>query len=66
MAYKVLVLNGSPHPHGCTATALDEVIKVLNEEGIETELIQVGGQDIRGCIACGNCKKNGRCVFLDL
>ena len=66
MAYKVLVLNGSPHPHGCTATALDEVIKTLNEEGIETELIQVGGQDIRGCIACGNCRKNGRCVFFDL
>ena len=66
MAYKVLVLNGSPHPHGCTATALDEVIRTLNEEGIETDLIQVGGQDIRGCIACGNCKKNGRCVFFDL
>ena len=47
MAYKVLVLNGSPHVHGCTATALDEVIKVLNEEGIETEIIQVGKENIR-------------------
>ncbi|MBE6104326.1 MAG: flavodoxin family protein [Erysipelotrichaceae bacterium] len=66
MAYKVLVLNGSPHVHGCTATALDEVIKVLNEEGIETEIIQVGKENIRGCIACNSCKKNGRCVFYDL
>ena len=65
MAYKVLVLNGSPHVKGCTARALEEVIKTLNSEGVETELIQVGKEEIRGCIACGFCGKNGRCVFDD-
>ena len=63
---KVLVLNGSPHVHGCTAAALDEVIRTLNAEGIETELIQVGSKNIRGCIACGRCGELGRCVFDDL
>ena len=46
---KVLLLNGSPHVHGCTATALEEMIKVFEEEGVETELIQVGIKEIRGC-----------------
>ena len=63
---KVLVLNGSPHVRGCTAAALDEVIRTLNAEGIETELIQVGSKNIRGCIACGRCGELGRCVFDDL
>ena len=59
----VLIANGSPHPHGCTAAALDGMIRVFHEEGIETHLIQVGGKDIRGCIACGSCGKTGKCVF---
>ena len=63
---KVLLLNGSPHPKGCTATALEEMIRVFEEEGVETELIQVGVKDIRGCISCGNCGKTGKCVFDDL
>lgn len=63
---KVLLLNGSPHPRGCTATALAEMISVFGEEGIETELIQVGNRDVRGCIACGSCGKTGQCVFDDL
>ena len=63
---KVLLLNGSPHIHGCTATALEEMIKIFEEEGIETELIQVGNKDIRGCIACGKCSDLGHCVFNDL
>ena len=63
---KVLLLNGSPHPHGCTATALEEMEKTFRQEGIETELIQVGSKSIRGCIACGQCGKLGRCVFDDL
>lgn len=63
---KVLLLNGSPHQHGCTATALEEMIKVFEGEEIETELIQVGGKDIRGCISCGKCSENGKCVFDDL
>ena len=63
---KVLLLNGSPRAHGCTAAALDEMIRIFETEGIETELIQVGNQAIRGCVACGFCKKNGRCVVNDL
>lgn len=63
---KVLLLNGSPHPHGCTATALDEMINIFNEEGIETEVIQVGNKDIRGCISCGTCETKGKCVLDDL
>ena len=63
---KVLLLNGSPHAKGCTATALQEMMNVFASEGIETELIQVGNRDIRGCVACGFCMKNGRCAFDDL
>ena len=62
---KVILLNGSPHPHGCTATALEEMIRVFEEEGVETELIQVGSKAIRGCIACGYCGKHGKCAFDD-
>ena len=63
---KVILLNGSPHPHGCTATALEEMIKVFEAEGVETELIQVGSQGVRGCIACGKCQETGKCVFDDI
>ena len=63
---KVLLLNGSSHLNGCTATALKEMINVFDAEGVETELIHVGNKDIRGCIACGSCMKNGKCVFDDL
>lgn len=63
---KVILLNGSAHQHGCTATALDEMIKVFEAEGVETELIQVGVKDIRGCISCGKCSEIGKCVFDDL
>ena len=63
---KVLLLNGSPRANGCTATALDEMISVFNEEDVDTELIQVGNKDIRGCIACGRCGEIGKCVFDDL
>ena len=63
---KVLLLNGSPHANGCTAAALNEMIRVFEAEGVETELIQVGGKDNRGCMACGSCAKTGKCVFGDL
>ena len=63
---KVLLLNGSPRSNGCTAAALDEMIKVFREEGIETELVHVGNKDVRGCIACRSCYKTGKCVFDDL
>ena len=51
----VLLLNGSPHPNGCTAAALQEMIGIFQEENVGTELIQVGRADIRGCVACGSC-----------
>ena len=63
---KVLILNGSPKPNGCTAAALDEMVRVFSEEGIETKIIQVGSKAVRGCTACGYCMEHGKCVFDDL
>jgi len=63
---KVLLLNGSAHQHGCTATALDEMVMVFEAEGVDTEVVQAGSKDIRGCISCGRCSETGRCVFDDL
>ncbi|MCC8047022.1 MAG: flavodoxin family protein [Clostridiales bacterium] len=63
---KVLMLNGSPHKNGNTAIALQEMEKVFQEEGVETEIVQAGNQAIRGCIACGACREKGKCVFDDL
>ncbi len=63
---KVLIINGSPHLRGCTARALQEIEKILNQEGIEAETIHVGAQSIRGCIACKSCYLSGKCVFDDL
>jgi len=63
---KVLLLNGSPNKNGCTFTALSEVAKALNEEGIETEIIQIGSNEVRGCTACMHCKKAGSCVYDDI
>ena len=63
---KVLILNGSPRSHGCTARALEEVEKTLHEEGIETETVLVGNKDVRGCIACRSCASTGICVFDDI
>ena len=63
---KVLLLNGSPKAQGNTAAALEEMVAVFEQEGIETELIQVGHKDVRGCIACGHCYEAGQCVFDDV
>ena len=63
---KVLLINGSPKPERCTFTALSEVAKTLEAEGIETEIVHIGNQAIRGCIDCRACKKNGKCVFNDI
>ena len=63
---KVILLNGSPRANGCTARALEEMVKVFAEEGVDTEVIQVGNKDIRGCIACQRCSELGKCVFDDL
>ena len=64
---KVLLLNGSPNQHGCTHTALCEVARAIEESGIETEILWIGNQAVRGCIGCGGCARNGkrRCVFGD-
>ena len=66
MELNVLMINGSPRKGGNTALALGEMERVFQGEGMETETIQIGGQDLRGCIACGFCMQNGRCVFDDL
>lgn len=63
---KVLLLNGSPHAKGSTYTALHEMETVFHRQGIETELIQVGHLPVRGCIACGGCRKAGKCIFDDI
>lgn len=63
---KVLLLNGSPHATGVNYTALQEMINVFEENGIETELIQIGNQAVRGCVACGYCYQNGKCAIDDL
>lgn len=63
---KVLLVNGSPRANGNTAAALEEMVKIFMEEGIETEVFHVGNKDIRGCIACGHCYQNGKCVFNDM
>ena len=63
---KVLILNGSPRRNGNTSIALREMEKVFAEEGVETEIVQLGNKAIRGCIACGSCHKNGKCVFDDV
>lgn len=63
---KVLMLNGSPRVNGNTAVALREMEAVFAREGIETETVQVGQRDIRGCIACGKCGQLGKCVFGDI
>lgn len=63
---KVLLLNGSPKGNGNTARALQEMESVFAAEGIETEIVHVGKEAVRGCIACGSCYKNGKCVFDDI
>lgn len=62
---KVLLVNGSPHPHGCTDVALSEVAMQLGKHGIETEMLWLGNEAIHGCIACGKCRKAGKCIFDD-
>lgn len=67
---KVLLVNGSSHEKGCTYTALEEVAKELEYEGIVTEIFHIGTNPIRGCMDCGGCShtggfSNGMCVFND-
>ena len=62
---KVLVINGSPHKKNTTWRALDEVIRTLESEGIETELINIPADTV-GCMGCGYCEEHGGCVRKDL
>ena len=63
---RVLMINGSPRKNGNTSIALAEMERIFQEEGMETQVVQVGNQNIRGCIACLSCKQKGKCVFDDL
>lgn len=64
---RVLLVNGSAHKDGNTFTALSEIARTLEADGLETEILQLGNKPVRGCIACGTCKRkgNGRCTFDD-
>ena len=62
---KVLLINGSPKDNGNTAFALSQMDEVFHAAGVETEILQVGSQLIRGCTGCGGCYKIGKCVFDD-
>ena len=63
---KVLLINGSPHTDGNTMVALREMDKIFAAEGVETEVVNVGNQLVRGCTACGACAELGKCVFDDI
>lgn len=64
---KILAINGSPHPNGNTFTLLDTVLREANKQGVESEIYQLGGKPIRGCLACGKCSESQdrRCVQND-
>jgi len=63
---KVLMVNGSPKPKGCIATAFAIAAEEFAAAGVESEVVQVGNKDVRGCIACTRCSELGRCVFDDV
>lgn len=60
---KVLMINGSPNEKGCTYTALNIIAESLKEEGIDSEIVQIGKNCVKGCIGCGACSAKHRCVF---
>ena len=63
---KVLIINGSPRVNGNTTIAVNEMVRIFEKEDVETEAVQIGNKDVRGCIACGTCFKKGQCVFDDV
>jgi NADPH-dependent FMN reductase. len=63
---KVILVNGSPRAKGCTYTALKEVEKALRQNGIDTEIFQVGAKPVMGCIGCGKCLETGKCFMNDV
>ena len=62
---KVLLVNGSSHVKGSTMVALEEMVKVFQEAGVETEIIQVGGKPIADCLQCMKCREIGKCIIPD-
>ena len=62
---KTLLICGSPNEKGCTYTALSEIEKTLNKNGVETEIYQIGKKPVSGCMACKACYKLGRCAIND-
>lgn len=62
---KVLLVNGSPHPRGCTYTALSEIAHTLEQEGVKAEMFAIGSKPLSGCIACKRCIEKGECGFDD-
>lgn len=62
---KVLLINGSPRPNGNTALALKNMAEAFEAQGVEAEILNIGSNAVRGCIACNTCKKAGKCVFDD-
>ena len=62
---KVVMINSSPHEHGCTYTALNEIAQELARNDVESEIIHIGNEAIHGCIACAKCRQLGHCVFDD-
>jgi multimeric flavodoxin WrbA len=62
---KVLIINASPRPEGNTSLAVNEMIRIFEEEGVEAEVVRIGNKVIRGCIGCESCSETGRCVFDD-
>ena len=63
---KVLLVNGSSRPDGCTATALKRVSDTLAAEGLETETLHIGNEPLHECAACGHCRRTGECVYDDV
>ena len=63
---KVLLLNGSPHEKGCTYTALEEIRRTLETDGVEAEILWLGNGATIGCTGCGACGKLGKCVHDDV
>ena len=63
---KVLLVNSSPHENGCVFTALDHMAAHFGSLGVETEIFQFGHTPVAGCIACGACRKTGKCFKNDL
>ena len=62
---KILLINGSPNEHGCTATALEEMAATFEKNGIEAEILWLGKKAMPDCIACFKCQQSGVCVFGD-